>query len=128
MNLSAGGMIGFYCAHLYAHTANNTERLMPYALKGIDMAIYSALSSLGLVTKACPIMGDRVYEEVYDRNDGNSQKNTIAGKEFTGTVRSNFCGSYETSIRSVGTHWTTSVTKLVLTVIYRRPFRMSGHT
>lgn len=50
------GVIGFYCDHLYAHTQDDTDDIMPYALKGIDMTIFNTFQSLGLVVKACPVL------------------------------------------------------------------------
>lgn len=51
-----GGTIGFYCAHQYAHTRDNTEKLMPYALKGIDVAIFAVFRALGLRVIVRPII------------------------------------------------------------------------
>lgn len=59
-----GGVLGFYCAHQYAHTRNDsTGNLMPYALKGIDVALFSVFKSLGLEVKVRPVLDPEDFDE-----------------------------------------------------------------
>ncbi|KAH6665443.1 hypothetical protein B0J14DRAFT_569047 [Halenospora varia] len=43
-----GGHFGFWCSHPYAHASENSKGLMPYALKGIDVTVFSVVKLLGL--------------------------------------------------------------------------------
>ncbi|KAE8442380.1 hypothetical protein EG329_003396 [Mollisiaceae sp. DMI_Dod_QoI] len=54
--MQEGGILGFYCAYKYAHHTSRASDLMPWALKGIDVAIYSVFRSLGLDVSANPIL------------------------------------------------------------------------
>lgn len=41
-----GGWVGFHSQFSYPHTANKTD--LPFCLKGADMAVFEALTALGL--------------------------------------------------------------------------------
>jgi len=58
-----GGRLGFHCIHQYAHTREGTEKLMPFALKGIDMVVFSVFRSLGLHVRVSPILAPDYEEE-----------------------------------------------------------------
>jgi hypothetical protein len=51
-----GGTLGFYCAHKYAHTRTGMQNLMPFALKGIDVVLFSVFRSLGFNVTVRPIL------------------------------------------------------------------------
>ncbi|TGO56675.1 hypothetical protein BOTNAR_0218g00170 [Botryotinia narcissicola] len=92
VDVSLGGVIGFYCDHPYAHTQEDTDDIIPYALMGIDMAIFNTFQSLGLVVKACPVLGmddDLEYEEHITR----------AGTQFHGVEESTFNERYKDDVR-----------------------------
>ncbi|KUJ14348.1 uncharacterized protein LY89DRAFT_784308 [Mollisia scopiformis] len=54
--MNKGGNLGFYCAYKYAHHSSRAHALMSWALKGVDVAIYSVFSSLGLDVRVGPIL------------------------------------------------------------------------
>jgi hypothetical protein len=56
ISVYTGGILGFYCAHKYAHTRKGMNKLMPFALKGIDVAVFSVFRSLGLKVGVRPIL------------------------------------------------------------------------
>ncbi|TGO13033.1 hypothetical protein BTUL_0078g00420 [Botrytis tulipae] len=87
-----GGVIGFYCDHLYAHTQDDTDDIMPYALKGIDMAIFNTFQSLGLVVKACPVLCMDDYLE-------DEEHITRAGTRFHRVEESAFNEEYKDDLR-----------------------------
>ncbi|KAL8689089.1 MAG: hypothetical protein Q9218_005158 [Villophora microphyllina] len=70
--MSKGGCIGFFCHHAYAHSTEAGRKLLPGVLKGVDLAVYSASTSLGLAVDVRPVLTKR-------------RKNvTIAGTEMHG--------------------------------------------
>lgn len=98
-----GGVIGFYCAHLYAHNTEGADVLMPYALKGIDMALFSTFQSLGLSVKACPVM-DLEAAGFEDMGGGSEALESIqAGTGFHGLVNSSYDESCDDDLMEVGT-------------------------
>lgn len=64
-----GGRLGFYCHHLYAHNNDQSEGLMPYALKGIDVAIFSVFQKLGLDVSVLPVLQGDWYEDYNEDSD-----------------------------------------------------------
>ena len=54
--MHTGGILGFYCNHAYPHSNVALRKGLPMALKGVDLLIYTVCRSLGLVTKARPIL------------------------------------------------------------------------
>ena len=74
----SGGTLGFHCAHKYAHTREGMDKLMPFALKGIDMVLLIVFRSLGLKTYVRPLLhssGQRHF-------DGRSYGDAIVGDGF----------------------------------------------
>ncbi|KAF7943702.1 uncharacterized protein EAE97_005772 [Botrytis byssoidea] len=90
--MKRGGVIGFYCDHLYAHTQEDTDDIMPYTLKGIDMTIFNTFQSLGLVVKACPVLG-------MDDDLEDEEHITRAGTQFHGVEESTFNEQYKDDVR-----------------------------
>lgn len=66
-----GGVLGFGCAHHYAHTNDSATVRLPGALKGVDMALYAIFHAIGLPVEVLPIK---------KRYSG------IGGVDHTGTV------------------------------------------
>lgn len=58
----SGGYLGFFCNHQYAHSHQSGRRSIPKAFKGVDLAIYSAFSALGLKIGIHPIVGDTMED------------------------------------------------------------------
>ena len=54
--MKSGGILGFYCNHAYPHSHVTLRRELPMALKGVDLLVYAVCRSLGLKTKARPIL------------------------------------------------------------------------
>jgi 2OG-Fe(II) oxygenase superfamily len=54
--LKPGGILGFYRNHSYPHSNERLRKGVPAALKGIDLLVYAVCRSLGLRTKARPIL------------------------------------------------------------------------
>src|SRR4051812_42027504 len=50
-----GGTLGFYCTYPYAHTSNEADIRLPWALKGIDAIIFTVFQRLGLKVMMHPI-------------------------------------------------------------------------
>ena len=48
--------MGFYCTHKYAHTSSSVKHRLPFALKGVDVAVYAIFRALGLSIKIRPIL------------------------------------------------------------------------
>ena len=51
--------MGFYCHHQYAHTQQSGRKSIPGAFKGVDLAIFSVFSALGLNVGIHPIIQNR---------------------------------------------------------------------
>ncbi|KAL8752952.1 MAG: hypothetical protein Q9199_005391 [Rusavskia elegans] len=51
-----GGCLGFFCHHAYAHSTEAGRELIPGAFKGVDLAVFSAFSGLGLEVDTHPIL------------------------------------------------------------------------
>ncbi|KAF7902857.1 hypothetical protein EAF00_002759 [Botryotinia globosa] len=97
--MKRGGVIGFYCEHLYAHTQEDTDDIMPYALKGIDMTIFNTFQSLGLAVNACPVLCMDDYLE-------DEEHITRAGTQLH-TVESAFNEEYKDDVRRyLKSEWT----------------------
>jgi hypothetical protein len=54
--MDSGGILGFYCNHAYPHANKGLGLKLPMALKGVDLLVYAVCRSLGLETKARPIL------------------------------------------------------------------------
>ena len=56
---SSGGILGFYCHHQYAHSQQSGRKSIPGAFKGVDLAVFSVFSALGLNVGIHPIIPNR---------------------------------------------------------------------
>ncbi|KAI9873288.1 MAG: hypothetical protein M1830_000577 [Pleopsidium flavum] len=54
--MKAGGVLGFFCSHEYAHTHGAPPVRLPRSLKGVDMALYVVFRALGLKIEVLPIL------------------------------------------------------------------------
>jgi hypothetical protein len=60
--MSLGGVLGVFCSHPYPHASLAAASSFPKALRGIDMALFSVLQSLGLKVKVLPILEASGYD------------------------------------------------------------------
>ncbi|TVY47844.1 hypothetical protein LOCC1_G002936 [Lachnellula occidentalis] len=83
--MKQGGMLGFHCAHQYAHTNNTANQRLPHALKGIDVVIYTIFKSLGLETQVRPVLDHEFNEDWADWSDVhfNELEYERSAKDFT---------------------------------------------
>ncbi|KAJ5403136.1 uncharacterized protein N7487_009032 [Penicillium crustosum] len=51
-----GGAFGFYYSHAYPHTSDEAPMLLPRALKGADLVLYSVFKSLGIYINVVPVI------------------------------------------------------------------------
>lgn len=61
LNVIAGGYLGFFCHHQYAHSQESGRRSIPGALKGVDLAVFLAFHTLGLRIGIHPILKNRSH-------------------------------------------------------------------
>ncbi|KAJ5193865.1 Oxoglutarate/iron-dependent dioxygenase [Penicillium cf. griseofulvum] len=64
--MKKGGAFGFYCSHAYPHTSNEARMLLPRALKGADLVLYSVFKSLGIHIDVVPVI---IEEDRYSRRE-----------------------------------------------------------
>lgn len=57
-----GGILGFHCAHQYAHTDRTANQRLPHALKGIYVVLFTIFRTLGLTVHVRPIL-DKEFSE-----------------------------------------------------------------
>ncbi|KGO55244.1 Oxoglutarate/iron-dependent dioxygenase [Penicillium expansum] len=73
--MKEGGAFGFYCSHAYPHTSDEASMLLPRALKGADLVLYSVFKSLGIQIDVVPVIieddyqGDDDEEDDYEEDD-----------------------------------------------------------
>ena len=61
MLIFVGGVLGFCCAHQYAHTNSISAIRIPRVLKGMDMALYAVFRALGLRLDVLPVLHQEGY-------------------------------------------------------------------
>jgi len=61
LTLLAGGILGFFCHHQYAHSQESGRKSIPMAFKGVDLAIYSVFQALGLKVGIHPTIENRSH-------------------------------------------------------------------
>jgi hypothetical protein len=61
-----GGTLGFHCTHAYAHTTSHNVVRLPFALKGVDVVIYTVFRSLGLQVRIRPVLEEDRRRKGYD--------------------------------------------------------------
>jgi hypothetical protein len=57
--------LGFNCAHAYAHTNDRYTVRLPFALKGVDVVVYTVFRALGLHVNIQPVL-----ERIEDGDSG----------------------------------------------------------
>lgn len=68
-----------FCAHAYPTTSNLAQVLLPQALKGADLALYSSFESLGLNVEILPVLEG---EEGYFTTNGGSSYSYYGGSGY----------------------------------------------
>ncbi|KAJ5926048.1 hypothetical protein N7516_007821 [Penicillium verrucosum] len=80
--MKEGGAFGFYCSHAYPHTSDEAPMLLPRALKGADLVLYSVFKSLGIQINVVPvIMEDDYKEEDYDDYEEDNSEQSEKGEQ-----------------------------------------------
>ncbi|OQD86871.1 hypothetical protein PENSOL_c084G03942 [Penicillium solitum] len=67
--MKEGGAFGFYCSHAYPHTSDEAPMLLPRALKGADLVLYSVFKSLGIQINVVPVIMEDDYKGDEDEED-----------------------------------------------------------
>ena len=52
----------FNCAHAYTHTSNRYAVRLPFALKGVDIVVYTIFRALGLHVNIYPVL-ERIEDD-----------------------------------------------------------------
>ncbi|KAM3459846.1 hypothetical protein NHJ6243_006478 [Beauveria neobassiana] len=80
-----GGMLGFWCSHVYAYN-NATEVPLPETLKGVDAALWETFKALGIDVKIAPVIqDDDMVGEAFEHYKGRVKEipsEWIVGKKF----------------------------------------------
>ncbi|KAF2840820.1 hypothetical protein M501DRAFT_1010024 [Patellaria atrata CBS 101060] len=89
--MTQGGILGFSCAHAYAHHSKVSPIFLPQALKGSDMVIYEIFRTLGLEVVLRPVLDQEPFLEssyLYscdgDESDSEEEISTKSEKEMIG--------------------------------------------
>jgi hypothetical protein len=61
---ASGGRLGVYCRYSYSHTSLNAKNVMPCALQGIDVVLYSTFRTLGLKPEVRPLLDPSTMEDL----------------------------------------------------------------
>ncbi|OQD67640.1 hypothetical protein PENPOL_c003G00358 [Penicillium polonicum] len=67
--MKEGGAFGFYCSHAYPHTSDEAPMLLPRALKGADLVLYSVFKSLGIQINVVPVVMEDDYKAEYEEDE-----------------------------------------------------------
>jgi hypothetical protein len=88
LTVLAGGILGFFCHHQYAHSSETGRKSIPMAFKGVDLAVYSVFQALGLKVGVHPTIENRsgrmgglsakILMSPPSRSDGDHVDNCIA--------------------------------------------------
>lgn len=87
---SIGGTLGFHCRHAYAHTDDDCAAALPFALKGVDVIVYTVFRSLGLVVSVRPVLelgGDGDDEEGEEEESGDLIATGLHGLQISSDSR-----------------------------------------
>ncbi|KAJ5790206.1 uncharacterized protein N7518_007217 [Penicillium psychrosexuale] len=86
--MQKGGALGFYCSHAYPHASDEAPMLLPRALKGADLVLYSVFKSLGIKIEVVPVIqeddfrkGDYDMDEEYESLEYDSNPKDSKGKK-----------------------------------------------
>jgi hypothetical protein len=85
----AGGILGKYCSHAYAHATDGAASALPSILKGSDMVAFEVFRSLGIEPLVRPVIDHiRKHEDAIGYEDKESELHThdYIGKELTGPL------------------------------------------
>ncbi|KAF7527554.1 hypothetical protein PCG10_002517 [Penicillium crustosum] len=75
-----GGAFGFYYSHAYPHTSDEAPMLLPRALKGADLVLYSVFKSLGIYINVVPDEYEEDDSEQSEKEQGASEKVRVGDK------------------------------------------------
>lgn len=60
--------MGFFCSHAYPHASDEAPMLLPRALKGSDLVLYSVFKSLGIQIDVLPVAFDDHYDQCKEKH------------------------------------------------------------
>ncbi|KAJ5251858.1 hypothetical protein N7489_002268 [Penicillium chrysogenum] len=66
--MTDGGALGFFCSHAYPHASDEAPMLLPRALKGSDLVLYSVFKSLGIQIDVLPVAFDDHYDQCKEKH------------------------------------------------------------
>ncbi|CAG8894967.1 unnamed protein product [Penicillium egyptiacum] len=75
--MEEGGALGFFCSHAYPHASDEAPVLLPRALKGADLVLYSVFKSLGLEIDILPVIFDDSYGPSNEKHGEQPLRNRI---------------------------------------------------
>ncbi|KAI4240919.1 MAG: hypothetical protein L6R42_011415 [Xanthoria sp. 1 TBL-2021] len=92
------GCLGFFCHHAYAHSTEAGRELIPGAFKGVDLAVFSAFSGLGLEVDIHPILHKWASwpygDEIKNKWGGLPAKELLRGSVSDGNNIGDFIDAY----------------------------------
>ncbi|KAL2703849.1 hypothetical protein AAEP93_004920 [Penicillium crustosum] len=97
-----GGAFGFYYSHAYPHTSDEAPMLLPRALKGADLVLYSVFKSLGIY------INDEYEEddsEQSEKEQGASEKVRVGDKLHSYVATDMMTEMGESSLRALDWAW-----------------------
>ncbi|KAJ5344800.1 hypothetical protein N7452_002804 [Penicillium brevicompactum] len=80
--LNMGGILGIHCSHAYPHTSEGFSDLLPNALKGADLEIYSIFKQLGMRVVIRPVVDSKNENLQRDYNRRLGQPNETDYQKF----------------------------------------------
>ncbi|KAJ5818509.1 hypothetical protein N7474_004100 [Penicillium riverlandense] len=69
-----GGVLGIYCSHAYPHSSDVAQELLPRALKGADLVLYSVFKWLDIKVEVRPVLSNvRDFEDDYEEEESEEE-------------------------------------------------------
>ena len=81
-NCTQGGTLGFFCSHAYTHASDEAPMLLPRALKGPDLVLYSVFQYFGIQIDVLLVIFENnygSYDKRYKEMVNNPIQNRILG-------------------------------------------------
>ncbi|KAJ5322019.1 Oxoglutarate/iron-dependent dioxygenase [Penicillium brevicompactum] len=81
-----GGILGIHCSHAYPHTSEGFSDLLPNALKGADLELFSIFKRLGIYVVVRPVFDSETKELKRAYNDKLDQLQEDDYQEFLSSL------------------------------------------